>query len=205
MFVAISRRLFLAGGVSLGARAVSPPKQSAVYAFTTERCDVRMSVEFHDRYSTRSFSFRDLSVGRRFCLSKIGEDDPDCTTAFVGSLAIARYSFRPHSGFGHITTLREHVRTIDQDNSLRFRPPFDRVIELREGVASDIQAFGYETASTSSAAPMPDTGWPWYYFRQDLYLPESQTAFLVVHWRHTFNAVRILDAIPGDGTSPLDK
>jgi hypothetical protein len=160
---------------------------------------VRMAVEFYDGYSTNVFSFRDLFASRRFCLSTLGEEDQNCAAGFAGSLAIARYSFLPHSELGRVATLREHVRTIDWDNRLRYRPPFDRTIEVREGVASDIQAFGYEAPPPSSATP-PDKGGPWYYFRQDLYLAGQPTAFLVVHWRHTFSAIRILDVIPGDGT-----
>src|SRR5260370_10334578 len=107
---AMSRRLFLASGISLGARALPQPKQDAVYAFATTGCEIRLTVEFYDRYSSTAFSFRDLSAGRPFCLSAIGEEDRDCAAGFAGSLAIARYSFRPG-----IAALREHVRTIDQD------------------------------------------------------------------------------------------
>jgi hypothetical protein len=200
----VSRRLFLAGGICLGARALPPPKEEAVYSFATAECGVRLTVEFHDRYSSSGFSFQDLSADRRFCLSASGEAERNCAAGFVGSLAIARYRFRPHSESGRIGGLREHVRTIDQDAGLRYRPPFDRTIELREGVASDIQAFGYETAPppspTGPMVPDADSGGPWYYFRQDLYFGGRPTAFLVIHWRHTFSAIRILDVIPGDGT-----
>jgi hypothetical protein len=199
----MSRRLFLAGGVSLGAGALSPPKQKADYGFATAEWEVRMSVEFYDRYSSSGFSFHDLSAGRHFCLSGEGEENRDCAAGFVGSLAIARYSFRPYSVLHRSASLREHVCTIDRDTRLRHRPPFDRAIELREGVASDLQAFGYEAPASSSAARAPETGGPWCYFRQDLYLTERPTAFLVVHWRHTLSAIRILDVIPGDGTWPL--
>jgi hypothetical protein len=204
MNAAFSRRLFLAGGVSLSARALPPPKQQAEYAFAMNECDVRVTVEFYDRYSTAGFSFRDTSAGHRFCLSATGGQDHDCAAGFAGSLAIARYNFRPRSESARITALREHVCAIDQDRRLAYRAPFDRTIELREGVASDIQAFGYDTARPSSAdIPQADTGALWCYFRQDLYVAGRPTAFLVVHWRHTFSAIRILDVIPGDGTWPV--
>jgi len=206
MHAPVSRRVFLAGGVGVAARALAAAKQEAVYAFSTGEYDVHVSVEFHDRYTTKDFAFRDLALGRRYCLSAAGEENRNCAAGFAGSLAIARYRFQPHSEHGRIAELREHVRTIDHDGRLGYRPPVDRTIELRGGVASDIQAFGYEvTAPSASGADLPDAGaGPWYYFRQDLYLAGRSTAFLVVHWRHTFEAIRILDVIPGEGTRPLD-
>jgi hypothetical protein len=203
----ISRRLFLAGGIGLSARSFPSPNQESVYEFDAAGWKVRMTVEFYDRYSSSGFSFRDLSAGRHFCLSAMGKQDRDCAAGFIGSLAIARYSFRPLLEPGRSAALREHVRTIDQDIRLPDRPPFDRVIELREGVASDIQAFGYETASPSpsAGARVPASGGPWYYFRQDLYLAGQPAAFLAVHWRHTVGAIRILDVIPGDGTLALNQ
>lgn len=175
----ISRRLFLAGGISLRG-AASTPQSETVYDFATADCEVRMSVVFHDRYS----------AGR-----------------FNGSLAIVRYRFRQVAGPASTGTLREHVRTIDQDVRLNDRPPFDRSIELEEGMACDIQAFGYETVppASSPSARLAEAGGPWYYFRQDLYLAERSTPFLVLHWRHAFGAIRILDVIPGDGTSPVKR
>jgi hypothetical protein len=202
----VSRRLFLAGGISLSG-AATPPKNEAVYDFGTVECEVRMSVAFYDRYFSSGFWFRDLLAGRRFCLSAIGGQDRDCSASFAGSLAVACYRFLPHSGLRGTATLRERVRTIDQDTRLNDRPPLDRIIELREGVASDIQAFGYEMdpPASSASARLPESGGPWYYFRQDLYFAGRATPFLTVHWRHAFGAIRILDVIPGDGTSPVKR
>jgi hypothetical protein len=201
----LSRRLFLSGGVILTARALPSPKQESIYEFAAGDWNVRMSVEFFDGYSSSGLSFRNLSGGGPFCLSATGQErrnseGGECLAGFAGSLAIAHYSFRPRSERGRGAALREHVRTIDRDIRLPDRPPFHRAIELREGVASDIQAFGYETASLSAGASVVEPGGPWYYFRQDLYLGGQPAAFLAVHWRHTLSAIRILDVIPGDGT-----
>jgi hypothetical protein len=187
----LSRRLFLACGAGLGASAGPAPVNTVHFAFTLPECEVRVAVEFYDRYT-----------GRRPCAPGAGEPSVDCTANFTGSLAIVCYRFRPLSTVRKVTVLREHVLTIDQDARLNPRPPFDRAIELDHGVASDIQAFGFETAplAGSADAQAPEAGGPWYYFRQDLYLGAKTEPFLVVHWRHGLHGIRLLDMIPAGGT-----
>jgi hypothetical protein len=41
--------------------------------------------------------------------------------------------------------------------------------------------------------------------RQDLYLNEQSAAFLIVHWKHTFNFIRLVDVIPGDQTELISE
>jgi hypothetical protein len=197
----LTRRLLLASGFSLAAQAGPPtPKNAVVRRFATAECDIQMTVEFHDRYSTRGLWFD--AADRHFCLSPRGEEARDCMGSFTGSLAIARYQIQMRSRARGVATLREHVSTIDQDSSLDYRPPLERTIELRQGVASDLQAFGYETAASVPVAT-PEDGGPWYYFRQELYFEWRNTPFLIVHWRQAFNGIRILDVIPGKGTWPV--
>jgi hypothetical protein len=45
----------------------------------------------------------------------------------------------------------------------------------------------------------------WYLVRQDLYLNDQATAFLVIHWKHTLDLISLLDVIPGDGTKLIGK
>lgn len=202
----ISRRFFLCSGGGLGAPvAISPrPKNETVYHFATNECDVQMSVEFYDRYSSRGFWFAERQANRHFCVSANGQEGGACLANFSGSLAIARYHIRPRSKPHNVLALREHVRTIDQDTRVSIRPPFERTIELDRGVASDIQAFGYETDGSSpvrgAVAPPND---PWSLLRQDLYFEGQMMPFLVLHWKHTLNAIRLLDVISGDQTRLL--
>jgi len=200
----MSRRIFFQGAVNLCARPLPGATRGAAYAFTIPGYHVRVKVDFYDRYSSSGFSFGDLSLGRDFCLSMTGEENRKCPAAFVGSLAIARYSFRRRSGTDLIAALREHVRTIDHDTRVPYRLPIDRRIELRDGVASDVQAFGYDAAAASlPSARGSGPDFPWCYFRQDLYTDAKSAPFLVVHWRHTPDSIRILDVIPGEGTWPI--
>jgi hypothetical protein len=198
----ISRRLFIG---SSAAFAAPRAKNETVYHFATSEYDVRMTVEFHDRYSSNGFGFRERLKNREFCLSGTGEEGRNCLANFSGSLAIARYHIRPRSKPPNLLILREQVRTIDQDHRLNERPPFERVLEIQGDVASDIQAFGYETDASSpaqaEAAPSVD---PWCFLRQDLYFDTQSAPFLVVHWKHTLSAIRLLDVIPGDQTRPVE-
>jgi hypothetical protein len=175
----LNRRLFL------GLAIPAPARKETVYHFATREWDVRMTVEFYDRYTSNGFWFDDR------CFSAKGEENHNCLTRFSGSIAVVRYGIRPYAKIA----LRERVRTIDQDSRLNNRAPFERTLDLKGGVASDIQAFGYE-GSPSTAAPHE----PWCLLRQDLYFDGQSAPFLVVHWKHTLSAIRLVDVIPGEQT-----
>src|SRR5581483_7748348 len=130
------RRLFLLSGLGMaGLSASTTSAAEHVYRFATERCDVRVSVEFHDAYSSRGFRFKNPGDGS-FCLSSNGEKDRDCVADFVGSLAIARYEVQSYPNKRAVTALREYVCTIDRDHRLEPRPPFARRVDLHHGIAS---------------------------------------------------------------------
>lgn len=197
------RRFVLLSGLGIAGLGTSKASRTGqVYHFATERCDIRISVEFHDSYSSRGFWFNKHPLDRRFCLSSDGEADRNCARSFVGSLAIARYEFQTHSKHRPVSTLREYVRNIDRDERLESRPAFRRKIELHRGIASDVQAFGYTDSELPPAqGTLHGSASPWYYFRQDLYLDADSVPFLIVHWKHELSAIRMLDIIPAGGTS----
>jgi hypothetical protein len=68
------------------------------------------------------------------------------------------------------------------------------------GSACYIQAFGYDANDVEQATRDAELPAVWYLVRQDLYLNDQATAFLIVHWKHTLNFISLLDVIPGDGT-----
>jgi hypothetical protein len=68
---------------------------------------------------------------------------------------------------------------------------------LKNGVGSDLQAFGYEPAPKDE--PFDQHG-PWYLYRQDLFLEPQRAPFLVVYWKHALASIRVLNLIPGDQT-----
>jgi hypothetical protein len=90
--------------------------------------------------------------------------------------------------------MRERVRLIDQEEHLPYRPAFEKTLNLVDGTASDIQLFGYEESTPSHTADPA-----WRYFRQELFLGEDQTPFVILHWKHTVNEITLIDVIPVGG------
>ena len=201
----ISRRCFLWSGAALGASLEASPrvKNEMVYRLATREWDVRMSVEFYNRYSSSGFWFEDRESNRGFCLSARGAEGRNCLANFSGSLAVVRYRIRSRSRKLDLISLREYVRTIDRDSRLSGRPPFERTLALQGGIASDIQAFGYEADASSQVQVKADHE-PWCLLRQDLYFDKENLPFLVVHWKHALSAIRLLDVIPGDQTRMVE-
>lgn len=180
----------------------APPKveREPVYFFVTAEYEVRMTLEFYDRYASQGFRFEERSSERRFCISGAGEENRNCLKNFRGSIAIARYRILSRDGSPASLAIREYVRNIDRSDSTPERPPFERVIETQRGLASDIQAFGYEQAPGQESGRAPQQDEVWCLLRQDLFLKDKTRPFLVVHWKHTLSAIRVLDVIPGTGT-----
>ncbi len=191
----------LMGTVSLAAFPKSEPEH--VYLFATDEYEIRMTLEFHDNYRDDRLKFRERSSDRRFCLSAQGEEGQNCVSDFVGSIAVARYRILSRGASEPSLSLREYVRNIDSSDSIAARPPFERVIQLQHGLASDIQVFGYPKSSADDNPRKADQEKVWCLLRQNLYLKDGARPFLVVHWKHTLSAIRVLDMIPGDGTSQL--
>jgi hypothetical protein len=194
----LGRRVFLGGAAAFSLRPATAAEAKEVYRYQTADAGIEMSIEFHDGYASRGFWFGEQMANRRYCLSADGEEGRDCVAAFRGSLAIARYRVRPRPGRAGKLVLREFVRTIDRDARLPDRPPFERSIVLQKGVGSDLQAFGYEPAAENER--LSEQHGPWYIYRQDLYLEPQRKPFLILHWKHALNAIRVLDLIPGDQT-----
>jgi hypothetical protein len=185
-------------GLTTKAFAFKSDKESeTVYRIRTPECEVRMSVEYFGSSEISRLRFRDSLTQRAFCLSSNGEQDSSCVARFSGSMAIAHYHFRSRSHAQPTLHLRERVLTIDHDIRLDPRPPFERLLAVQRETVSDIQAFGYQPdRSMPDAQPLA----LWCLLRQDLFLNDQPTAFLVAHWKHTFDAIHLLDVIPGDRT-----
>jgi hypothetical protein len=198
----VTRRLFICGAAPLAIAPLSAANKQQEYRFRTSHFDIALTVEYHDKYTSRGFRFRDDLSNRDFCLSAQGERSHNCMEGFRGSLAIARYQIQPRSREDSLPAIRESVRTVDRDLRLPQRPPFERRIELQQGACSDLQAFGYQPSSGDKSNEWHG---PWYLFRQDLFLEPHQKPFLAIFWKHALDSIRALDIIPGEQTWPFTK
>ena len=198
-----NRRSFLHAVASLGlAAGFSGPKEPSekIYRLRTPECEVRMSVEYFGS-SVKNFRFRERLSDRSFCLSADGNEDRDCLQGFTGSVAIAYYHFRAYAHSQPLFSLRERVVTIDHDDQMNPRPPFERALAIERDMVSDIQAFGYDQNSLSPATGSRNrSAQMWCLLRQNLYLNDQPDAFLIVHWKHTLDLIQLVDVIPGDQT-----
>jgi hypothetical protein len=203
------RRSFLWSLAGLGltasaARAEKKEKKTrapaeTAYRLLTPECEVQMSVEYFGRTSADNLRFRDRLTNRAFCFGTNGDDDRSCAQRFSGSMAIARYHLRSRLPSRSPIQLRERVLTIDRDVRVGARAPFERTLTSERDIVSDIQAFGYDPNDPSG--PAADGKAPvWCLLRQDLYLNDQPNAFLIVHWKHTLDAISLVDVIPGERT-----
>jgi hypothetical protein len=194
----LSRRTLLLGSVTL---SVLPDTETGPrYIFATPEYDIRMTLEYHDCCTEGALKFLERSSGRHYCLSFSGEENRNCVSNFTGSIAVARYKISSRVRSEAPPLLREYVRNIDQSDRVPARPPFERAIQVQHGVASDIQVFGYQDPSRAQSGRSQEPDDAWCLLRQNLYLTNSTAPFLVVHWKHTLNSIRILDIIPENGT-----
>jgi hypothetical protein len=197
------RRFFLSGLASLvltkdGLKAENRSEPS--YRFRTPECEVRMSVQFLANASTEGFHFRDRLTNRTFCLSANGREDHGCLERFVGAMAIARYAFHSRRHSATPLNLRERVLIIDNDSGMSLPPPFERAVAVEREMASDIQTFGYNPDDPQPTVFRSKPPAAWRLLRQDLYLNDQATAFLIVHWKHTLDVISLVDVIPGNDT-----
>lgn len=194
----LNRRRFLGGAAACAWVSPAAARDREVYRFRNPDAEIEMTIEFHDGYASRGFWFGEQTANRNYCLSAGGEEGRNCIAGFRGSLAIARYHVRPRSRRSAEPVLREHVRTIDHDIRLPDRQPVDRSIVLKQGMGSDLQAFGYELAPEDE--PLSGRHGPWYLYRQDLFLEPQRAPFLTLYWKHALASIRVLDVIPGEQT-----
>jgi hypothetical protein len=183
--------------------ARSETRAETAYRLLTPECEVQMSVEYFGRTSAETLRFRDRLSNRAFCLSTNGEEDKSCAQRFSGSIAIARYHFQSRLPSRSSVNLRERVLTIDRDARMGPRAPFERTLQAERDVVSDIQAFGYDPTDPSRPQAATAAVPVWCLLRQDLFLNDQPNAFLIIHWKHTLDAISLVDVIPGERTEMI--
>jgi hypothetical protein len=197
--------LFSFAGFGLAPKSRKSEKNpEPIYRFLTPDCEIRMSIQYFDDSALNNLRFRDSLTNRVSCVTSDGKSDPSCLQRFNGSIAVAHYHLRSRLRAASPLRLRERVHTIDQDSRMTPRRPFERTLAVERETASDIQAFGYDPGDPQQAASAKSASL-WAILRQDLFLNDQATAFLTVHWKHTFRLISLVDVIPGDATEELSE
>jgi hypothetical protein len=171
----------LAWVLLVGMGLMAADGRTVSYGFTAGNYVIEMSVRYPPAYEGKPL---------------VVEAGPICFENFVGALAVVEFRVmqvtdrKPASGL-----LRELVTVTDQSSGLPERPPFGMAITLRDGVGSDIQAFGYDESllpPTARPAEREAAKTAWRRYRQELYLAEARQPFAVIEWQHTNTRIRIL-------------
>jgi hypothetical protein len=190
----------------LALRVWSAPNEMERLSVRTANCDIRIHVNAPEQYSGTRVLFH--STNRQWnglCLSTSGTlGAQNCMHNFVGAIAVVEFKVKPRRvESGLCLKLRERVRTIDEDEQLTKGQPFETTIRITGGVASDIQLFGFDRergfSGDKADASKPLNAY-WRMYRQDLFIDDDTTPFLIVHWKHTTSSIRVIDAIPVGAT-----
>jgi len=178
-----------------GVAAPDPPEGTA-YGFFTSKYVIEMRVSFPDRYEGKRLSvYRSSDPGKEVCLPA-SPGASGCLESFVGAAAVVEFTASRILGDGPAKgSIREVVTVVDQSPGLPDRPPYSMNAKLVNGIASDVQAFGYDESPLPAAARAAEREAAkavWRRYRQELYLEKDKQPFAVVEWLHTTTRIRIL-------------
>jgi len=131
------------------------------------------------------------------CFTGNGESGA-CPSRFVGSVALVTFTVKATDGkLESKTSIREHVTVTAQSPDLPPRPPFDRTQVVKDGIVSDLQAFGYDEEEIPPKQREAERRLSkerlWRHCRQELYLNHETVPFAVINWRYTLDAIEIVD------------
>src|SRR5262249_46541328 len=126
-------------------------------------------------------------------------DSSACIERFVGAVAAVTYRIQPRRrGLPAAVRLREVVTGVSQSDDLNERPLYTREQPLIRGLATDIQAFGYDESGVSeparAAVRAESLQRMWRVYRQELFLNSDSEPFAVVEWKHTLDQIEVVRA-----------
>jgi hypothetical protein len=119
-----------------------------------------------------------------------------CSEHFVGAVTLVQFVAHNSKGKRVMTgEIYERVVLIDKSPGAPNRPTFTKSVRFLNGIASDIQLFGYDEddiAPTERAQSREDARRDWTYFRQELYWNRQRQPFAVIDWLHTIDSIRLV-------------
>jgi hypothetical protein len=143
-----------------------------------------ISIQFFDHVRGKQPKF--ISAGN--CFLGSGDACHEEPGMFIGAFALVHFAITGTKA----KTVHEKVKLIDKEDHLPEKPIFERTAAIKDGIWSDVQLFGYQTAVGAG-----DDDHAWLFFRQQLFLDDETTPFLILHWRHNVNEITLIDVIQG--------
>lgn len=182
--MALPKTLALIGLFTLAAHA-------GEYSFPTRDGVVKLTVDFLPAYTGTRLAV--YSGATEIPLSK--ETGFAATPQrFVGAGALVRYTVAPTGRKSKAKAVRERVVLLGQSEGLPDRPVFHKTVKLVNGVASDLQLFGYDEdalpESDRAAAREQAKGF-YRRFRQELFLDDQREPFAVLEWTHKVDQIAL--------------
>jgi len=193
----LAQRLVVFSAIFYLAQA-GPKGEPQCYTFTAGNHNIMMEVRFSQPYiGTRLVFYDDEDPLKPVCFTGNGENGA-CPSHFVGAVALVTFTVKAARGkLRSKTSIREHVTVTEQSPDLPPRPPFDKTQVVKEGTVNDLQAFGYDEADIPKeqreAERRRSKERLWRHCRQELYMNHETVPFAVIHWRHTLDAIEIVD------------
>ena len=161
------------------------------YTFPVTDAVITLQVQFPDPYNGQRLAF--YSGSKQVCLSA-ETGFAGCSEHFVGSIALVQYSVQS-TGRRKPGKIREAVHLVGQSEGLPARPMFGKTVKLVNGVASDIQLFGYEedgrTPEAERVQARAGARQLFRRFRQELFLDGERQPFAVLEWVHTVRGIKL--------------
>jgi hypothetical protein len=187
------------------AQAAGSPENNSKYGFATKDYSIEVKVAYFEPYKgSRLAFFTDANPGRQICFSGDGAGNR-CVEHFVGALAVVTYSVRLAGGGRPASaSIREAVTVSAQSPGLPRRESVSITQKLVNGMATDIQAFGYDDTTLGKA----DRSWSrnqaqrilWRLCTQELYINKDTRPFAIIEWKHQLDRISIMRIYaPADG------
>ncbi len=170
-----------------------PPEAS--HWFSTTKYEIQVQIRSLAPYhGTRLVFYNSTNPDKEICLP--AEGGSACAEKFVGAVALVTVHVNSlASGKPANVTVREVVKQVAQSPGIPDRSPFTMSLRTADGVASDIQLFGYDESpipADQRAAQREAAKNDWRRFRQELYLDNDQHAFASIEWLHTVTGIRVV-------------
>ncbi|HTU44193.1 MAG TPA: hypothetical protein VMF91_03990 [Bryobacteraceae bacterium] len=165
------------------------------FKVSTPEFAMEVDIQFYDGVRQAPRFYTNSEGKGPICLSVEGRPCGKTETEnWIGSYAIVHFKLLRQAAGSNASKLRERVRVIDQDADLPDRPPFESAIPIGDRTASDIELYGYSEDSAGKEAQDGDRTWR--FLRQELFYGSQERPFLILHWKHTVESIRLIDAIP---------